>query len=329
MYRNWRDLIRPREVKIDPRTRTENYARFVCEPLERGYGITIGNALRRILISSIMGAAVTKVNIDGALHEFTSLPEVKEDVINIILNLKKLCLRLEDGESKTVHIDVKGPAVVTGADIMGNAAVTVLNPDHHIATVNEKGHLKMELTIEAGRGYVQADENKSEEDAIGVIAIDSLFSPIIRVNHSVTPARVGNRTDYDKLALDVWTDGSVAPEDAVAFASKILKEHLSIFINFDESMEPEESFEEEKPEINSDLLKSVEELDLTVRSYNCLQNAGIKYIGDLVQRTEPEMLRTKNFGRKSLKEIKDLLKSMNLELGMKLENWPPRELQRD
>ncbi len=326
MYRNWRDLIKPREVKIDHRTKTDTYAKFVCEPLERGYGITIGNALRRILLSSIMGAAVTKVKLDGALHEFTSLPEVKEDVTDVVLNLKELRLRLDVDEAQVVTVDVDGPKVVTGADINTGAHVQVLNPDHKIATVSETGSLRMELTVTPGRGYVPAEENKSEEDALGVIAIDSLFSPIRKVNFSITNARVGQRTDYDKLALEVWTDGSVLPEDAVAYAAKILKDQLNIFINFDEALEPEETEEEEVPEFNEHLLRPVDELELSVRSFNCLQNAGIKYIGDLVQKTEPEMLKTKNFGRKSLKEIKELLAGMGLQLGMKLDNWPPKDL---
>lgn len=327
MYRNWRDLIRPREVKIDLRTKTDTYAKFVCEPLERGYGMTIGNALRRILISSIMGAAVTKVKLDGALHEFTSLPEVKEDVTDILLNLKELRVKLNTGDAKVCTIDVEGPASVTAADIRTDSNVEILNPEHHIATVSENGKLRMELTVAPGRGYVPADENKEEEDPIGVIPIDSLFSPIVKVNYSITNARVAQRTDYDKLTLEVWTDGTVKPEDAVAFAAKILKEQLTIFINFDESLEPEESSAEEEPAFNEHLLVPVDELELSVRSFNCLQNAGIKYIGDLVQKSEQDMLKTKNFGRKSLKEIKELLRDRGLELGMKLENWPPKELQ--
>jgi len=298
----------------------------VCEPLERGYGITVGNALRRILLSSIMGAAVTKVKFDGALHEFTSLPEVKEDVTDIILNLKELRLKLHGEDERVVTIDVEGPKVVTASDISTSDAVEVLNPDHVIATVGEHGRLRMELTVALGRGYVPADENKSEDDEIGLIPIDALFSPIRKANYQITNARVGQRTDYDKLTLEVWTDGSVLPEDAVAFAAKILKEQMTIFINFDESLEPEETDEVEEPDFNENLLRPVDELELSVRSFNCLQNAGIRYIGDLVQKTEAEMLKTKNFGRKSLKEIKELLAEMDLELGMKLENWPPKEL---
>lgn len=328
MYRNWRDLIKPREVEIDQRSKTDTYAKFVCEPFERGYGITIGNALRRILLSSIVGAAVTKIKIDGALHEFTSLPEVKEDVTDIVLNLKELRLKLYGDDTQVVTIDVEGPAKVTGADIQTGHNVEVLNPDHHIATVGENGKLRMELTVGSGRGYVPADENKSDEDSLGDIAIDALFSPIRKVNYQITNARVGQRTDYDKLTLEVWTDGSVLPEDAVAYASKILKEQVAIFINFDETVEPPEVVEEETPEFNENLLKPIEDLELSVRSFNCLQTAGIKFVGDLVQKTEAELLKTKNFGRKSLKEIKEILERMSLELGTKLENWPPKELDK-
>lgn len=326
--RNWRDLIKPREVSIDPRSKTETYAKFVCEPLERGYGITIGNALRRILLSSIVGAAVTKVRIEGALHEFTSLPEVKEDVADIILNLKELRLNLHSDEETVLDIDIEGPKVVTGADLETSGNVEILNPDHVVATVSDGGRLQMQLTVGHGRGYVPADENKDDEDPIGTIPIDSLFSPIKKVNYKITNARVGQRTDYDKLTLEVWTDGSVHPEDAVAYAAKIIKEQVTIFINFDETIEPEVAEEEEEPEFNENLLKPIDELELSVRSFNCLQSAGIKYVGDLVQKTEAEMLKTKNFGRKSLKEIKELLAEMDLELGTELENWPPKDLEK-
>lgn len=328
MYRNWRDLIKPREVEIDERSKSDTYAEFVCEPFERGFGITIGNALRRIMLSSIVGAAITKVKIEGVLHEFTTVPEVREDVTDIVLNLKELRLMLHGQEPQVVTIDVKGPATVTGADIQTGTKVKVLNPDHVIATVGEEGHLQMEMTVESGRGYVLANENKSEDDAIGVIAIDSLFSPIRKVNYQVTNARVGQRTDYDKLKLEVWTDGSVLPEDAVAYAAKILKEQVSIFINFDESIEPPREEESEEPEFNESLLKPIEDLELSVRSFNCLQTAGIRYVGDLVQKTDSELLKTKNFGRKSLKEIEDTLEQMGLQLATKLENWPPKDIQK-
>ncbi len=327
MFRNWRDLIRPREVEIDDRSKSETYAEFVCEPFERGYGVTIGNALRRILLSSIVGAAVTKIKIEGALHEFTSLPEIKEDVTDIVLNVKELQVKLHSDDPQQVSIDVEGPATVTGADIETGQNVDVVNPDHVIATVSEEGHLQMELTVDAGRGYVPADENKSEDDAIGVIPVDSLFSPVDKVNYQISHARVGQRTDYDKLELEVWTNGTIAPEDAVAYAAKILKEQMQIFINFDETLEPPPEEEDDEPEFNEDLLKPIEELELSVRSFNCLQTTGIEYVGDLVQKTDSELLKTKNFGRKSLKEIQVKLEEMDLELGTKLENWPPKELE--
>lgn len=327
-HQNWRDLIKPREVSIDQRSKAETYTKFVCEPLESGYGITVGNALRRILLSSIVGSAVTKLKLEGALHEFTSLPEIKEDVSDIVLNLKELRLHLLSDEQQVIDIDIEGPKVVTGADIGVSGNVEVLNQDHVIATVSEGGRLQMQLTVDHGRGYVPANQNKDDEDPIGTIAIDSLFSPIRKVNYKITNARVGRRTDYDKLTLEVWTDGSVHPEDAVAYAAKILKEQLTIFINFDETVEPQVAALEEVPEFNENLLKPISELDLSVRGFNCLQSAGIEYVGDLVQKTEPEMLKTKNFGRKSLKEIRELLAEMDLELGAELENWPPKDLEK-
>jgi len=329
MYRNWRDMIRPREIEIDSRSQSDTYAKFECQPLERGYGITIGNALRRILLSSIMGTAVTKVQAEGALHEFTSLPEVKEDVTDILLNVKELKLKSHVEEPRKLTIDFEGPGTVTGEDIQGDGQIEVLNPEHPIATVSDGGDLQMELTVERGRGYVPAEENKADDDPIGVVPVDSLFSPVTKVNYKITNARVGQRTDYDKLTLEVWTDGSVKPEDAVAYAAKILKEQVTIFINFDEDIEPEYEEEEEEPEFDDTLLKPIDELELSVRSYNCLQGAGITHVGDLVQRTEAELLKTKNFGRKSLKEIKDILDEMDLELGTTLDNWPPSGLKED
>lgn len=329
MYRNWRDLIKPREIEIDERTQTETYAKFECEPLERGFGITVGNALRRILLSSIMGTAVTKIKAEGALHEFTSLPDVKEDVTDIILNVKELRLKSHVDEPRTLTVDFEGPGQVTGGDLETDGQIEVLNPEHVIATVSDGGDLQMELLVERGRGYVPAEQNKSEDDSIGAVPVDALFSPITKVNYKITNARVGQRTDYDKLTLEVWTDGTVAPEDAVAYASKIIKEQVSVFINFDEDIEPEYEEEEEEPEFDDELLKPIDELELSVRSYNCLQGAGITHVGDLIQRTEAELLKTKNFGRKSLKEIKDILEEMELELGTALENWPPSDLKED
>lgn len=328
IYRNWRELIRPRGVDIDPRTKSDTYGKFVCEPLERGFGITIGNSLRRILLSSLQGAAVTQVRIEGALHEFTALPDVREDVTEIILNIKNLRLRLLNGENKVIRVDKQGPGEVTGSDIIADADLEVLNADHHIATLPTGSRLQIEMVVKCGKGYVPAEQNKTTDMPIGTIPIDAVFSPIERVNYNVSQARVGQRTDYDKLTLEVWTNGTVVPEDAVAFAAKILKEQLTIFVNFDESAEPEEAeTEPEQEEFNENLLRPVDELELSVRSANCLQSANIKYIGELVQKTEAEMLKTKNFGRKSLKEIKEILASMGLSLGMSLDNWPPPQLR--
>ncbi|MCB9716812.1 MAG: DNA-directed RNA polymerase subunit alpha [Myxococcales bacterium] len=324
--RNWRDLIRPKKLEVEPNELTESYGKFTCEPLERGYGITLGNSLRRVLLSSLQGSAVTSVRIEGALHEFTTIEGVVEDVTDVILNIKALRLRMDDANPRTLVIDKQGEGPVKASDIQAPTGVEVLDPEQHIATLSKEGHLKMEMTVAMGRGYATADQNKTEGTPIGVIPIDSLFSPVQKVNYRVTNARVGQRTDYDRLILEVWTDGSVKPDDAVAFAAKILKEQLSIFINREEIEEaaPAEPSEEDK--LNEYLWRSVDELELSVRSANCLQNANIHYIGDLVQKTEAEMLKTKNFGRKSLKEIKEILAQMGLSLGMKIPNWqgPPQ-----
>jgi DNA-directed RNA polymerase subunit alpha len=319
--KNWRDLIRPRMLELEDRSDT--YGKFVCEPLERGFGITLGNSLRRILLSSLQGAAIMAVKIESALHEFTTLPDVVEDVTDIILNLKEVLLRTHDTKPKVIRIDKEGEGRVTGKDISLVDGVEVLNPDHHICTLSRGGKLHMELHVGMGRGYVPAERNKTPNMAVGTIPIDSLFSPVKKVNYTVTNARVGQQTDFDKLTLEVWTNGAVRPDDALAFAAKILKEQLTIFINFEEQPEPVESpVNEEQEKLNENLWRTVDELELSVRSANCLQNANIKYIGELVQRTEAEMLKTKNFGRKSLKEIKEILATMGLSLGMKLDNWP-------
>jgi len=329
IYRNWRDLIRPKRLVVDKESLTPTYGKFFAEPLERGFGITIGNSLRRVLLSSLQGAAVTSVRIEGALHEFTSIPGITEDVADIILNIKDVLIKMDTFEQKTLRLDKKGPSLVRAADIEVPDGVTILNPDLVVATVGEDGHLKMEMTCKKGRGYVQAEGNKTANMPIDAIPIDAIFSPVKKVNYHVTNARVGQRTDYDRLALEVWTDGSVSPEDAVAFAAKIIKDQLSIFINFEEDQEPEIVVEPEPQEkFNENLLRTVDELELSVRSANCLANANIKYIGDLVQKTESEMLKTKNFGRKSLKEIKEILAEMGLSLGMKLDNWPPKDLKK-
>lgn len=321
--KNWRELIRPKGIVVDEAN--EKYGKFVAEPFERGFGITIGNSLRRILLSSLQGAAVSAVRIDGVLHEFTSIPDVLEDVTDIILNLKHVRFKMHTLEPRVVRIDVEKDGVVTAGDITADPMVEVLNPEQPIATLSEGGRLSMELSVRTGYGYVPAERNKTANMPVGTIPIDSMFSPVRRVNYTVTNARVGQRTDYDKLALEVWTDGSVAPADAVAYAAKILKEQVQIFINFDEEQEPEYEEDAAQNEIlqNENLYRSVDELELSVRSANCLQNANIKLIGELVQKTEADMLKTKNFGRKSLREIKEILATMGLQLGMKLEGWNP------
>jgi DNA-directed RNA polymerase subunit alpha len=321
--RNWRDLIRPKGISIDTESASGFYAKFTCEPLERGFGITIGNSLRRVLLSSLQGAAITAVRIEGALHEFTTVPDVVEDVSDIILNLKEVVFKASTARTYTVRIDKEGPGPVYARDIQLVDGLNVLNPDHLVAVLDKKGPLSMELTVNVGRGYVPAERNKTPTMSIGTIPIDALFSPIRKVNYTIQNARVGQVTDYDKLTLEVWTNGSVLPQDAVAFAAKILKEQLSIWVNFEESEETSyQTVPGDEEPLNENLFRSVEELELSVRSANCLQNANITLIGELVQRTEQDMLKTKNFGRKSLKEIKEILANMGLSLGMKIDNWP-------
>jgi DNA-directed RNA polymerase subunit alpha len=316
-------LIRPKAIHLEVESSSEFYGKFTCEPLERGFGITIGNSLRRVLLASLQGAAITAVRIDGALHEFTTIPDVMEDVTDIVLNLKEIVFRSESPKTYTVRLEKEGPGPVLAGDIRLVDGLTILNPEHPIATLDKKGPLSVELTVNVGRGYVPAERNKSPTMPIGTIPIDALFSPIRKVNYTVQNARVGQQTDYDKLVLEVWTNGAVRPSDAVAFAAKILKEQLSIWINFEETEET--SYQapglDEEP-LNENLFRSVDELELSVRSANCLQNANITLIGELVQKTEQDMLKTKNFGRKSLKEIKEILSTMGLGLGMKFDNWP-------
>jgi DNA-directed RNA polymerase subunit alpha len=320
--RNWRDLIRPKTVPVDSETLTPFYGKFVVEPLERGFGITLGNAMRRVLLSSLQGAAITAVKIEGALHEFTSVSDVVEDVTDIVLNLKEVVIRSHTARSQTVRIEKAGPGEVRASDILVNDQIEILNPDHVICSVAKGGKFAAELTINVGRGYVPADRNKTPGMPIGTVPIDALFSPIRKVNYTVTNARVGQQTDYDKLTLEIWTNGSVRPQDAVAYAAKILKDQLTIFINFEEEEETITITASDEEPLNDNLFRSVEELELSVRSANCLQNANIHLIGELVQRTEGEMLKTKNFGRKSLKEIKEILADMGLSLGMRIDNWP-------
>jgi DNA-directed RNA polymerase subunit alpha len=323
----FKDLIRPKRLEVEKETLTSFYGKFVAEPFERGFGITIGNSLRRILLSSLQGASITSVKIDGVLHEFSTIPGVKEDVTEIILNLKEVRLKLHTEGPKTIRVKTEGAKVLKAGDILTGDAVEILNPEHYIATLSRDGKLSMEMVVKMGRGYVPAERNKEESQAIGTIPIDAIFSPIKKVNYTVTNARVGQITDYDKLTLELWTDGSLNPEEAVAHASKILKDQLSIFYTFEEEEETEIAIpegQEESEKLNENLFRSVDELELSVRSANCLKHANIKLIGDLVQKTEAEILATKNFGRKSLNEIKEILDEMGLSLGMKLENWPPR-----
>src|SRR6185295_6463214 len=319
--KNWRELIRPRELETDT-SGAESYGKFACEPLERGFGLTLGNALRRVLLSSLQGAAITSVKIGGVLHEFSTIPGVMEDVADIVLNLKEVRLRLHGEGPKILRVHQKGQGVLRAKDLSEDPTVEVMNPDMKIATLSADADVELEITVDTGKGYVSAEKNKSEEMPIGTIPIDSIFSPVTKVNYSITPARVGRETDFDRLNIEVWTDGAVSPADAVAYAAKILKDQLTIFINFEEPTEVSAPSIDEPEPLNPNLFRSVDELELSVRSANCLQNANIRYIGELVQKTEGEMLKTKNFGRKSLNEIKDTLKSMGLSLGMTLDNFP-------
>jgi len=331
MQKSWKDLIRPKRLEVEKETLTPTYGKFTAEPFERGFGITIGNSLRRILLSSLQGGAITSLKIDGVLHEFSTIPGTKEDITEIILNLKEVRLKLHTEGPKTIRVKADGPKVLKAGDILTGDAVEILNPDHYIATLSRDGKLSMEMVVKMGRGYVPAERNKEEGQPIGTIPMDAIFSPIKKVNYTVTNARVGQITDYDKLILEVWTDGSLNPEEAVAHSAKILKDQLSIFITFEEEEEemsyPED--EEEKEAFNENLLRSVDELELSVRSANCLKHANIKLIGDLVQKTEAEILATKNFGRKSLNEIKEILTEMGLSLGMKLDHWPPKKSEEE
>jgi len=325
-YVNWREMIKPEKLDV---TTTSTYGKFVCEPLERGYGITIGNSLRRIILSSIYGAAIVSVKFDDALHEYSVISDIREDVSEIILNLKELKLKVDDPDDKILTLNVTGEAEVTGADIVSpEGKVKVLNPEQHIATVNKNGKLNIVMVVKTGKGYALSSANKDDDAPIGTIPIDSAFSPIKRVKYVVGTSRIGQKTDYDKLTFEVWTDGSVTPDDAVAYGAKILKEQMNPFINFDEELEPDESeykTDEGEKGFNENIYRSVDELELSVRSSNCLKNARIHTIYQLVQKTDSEMLKTKNFGRKSLNEIKEVLTSMDLSLGMDLEGIEPPE----
>jgi DNA-directed RNA polymerase subunit alpha len=323
MQRNWSSLIRPKRVDVDEATHTRFYGEFTIQPLERGFGVTLGNALRRVLLSSIQGAAITSIKIDGVLHEFSTIPGIKEDVTDVILNLKGVRFKLGVADTKVVRFNVISAGVVTAGDIVTDGTIEVLNADHYIATMSGGGAFSAEMVVKMGKGYTAARKELESDQPEGTINIDAIFSPIKKVNYVVSHARVGQITDYDKLVMEVWTDGSLNPGDAIAYAAKILKQQLDVFINFeevDEEILPEK--EDEKGNVNEILTRSVEDLELSVRSANCLKNAGINTIGELVQKTEADMLKTKNFGRKSLSEIKDILNEYGLVFGMKLDINP-------
>ena len=326
MNRSWSNLIKPNKLEVDEKSLTSTYGKFYGEPFERGFGQTIGSAVRRVLLSSLMGAAITSIRVKGVLHEFSTIPGVTEDVTDIILNLKQVRLKLFNVEQGNLKLEAKGPKVVLAKDIKTGPNMEIISPEQHIAALSKEGKLEIEMVAKMGRGYVPAERNKDEEAPVDTIYLDAVFTPIKKVNFNVTNARVGQRTDYDRLVLEVWTDGSVKPDDAVAYAAKILEDQLSIFINFEEEPQDSETRKDTTTTpLNENLFRSVDELEFSVRSQNCLQSADIKFIGELVQKSEPEMLKTKNFGRKSLNEIKEILREMGLELGMKLDYSLTRE----
>ncbi len=327
IHKNWLELIKPQALATEPGDDPSRVATAVAEPLERGFGLTMGNALRRVLLSSLQGAAVTAVQIDGVLHEFSSIPGVREDVTDIVLNLKGIAVRMDGEGPKRLQLNATGPGVVTAADITEIMGVEIINKDHVICHLDSGGLLHMELTVGTGKGYQPADKNRPEDAPIGFIPVDALYSPVKRVSYKVTPTREGQVLDYDRLAITVETDGTLSPDDALAYAARILQDQLQIFINFEEPREAAGAGEEEELEFNPLLLKKVDELELSVRSANCLKNDNIVYIGDLIQKTEAEMLRTPNFGRKSLNEIKEVLAGMGLHLGMDVHNWPPENIE--
>lgn len=323
-YKFWHDLIKPKAFEVDRDSLNSRYGKFSIRPLEKGYGITLGNSMRRVLLSSMMGSAVSAVRIENVLHEFSTIADVIEDVTDIILNLKEVRFTQHTSEPQVLKINKEGSGKVTAADIQTNDKIQVLNPDQHIATLGDNGKFNAQIKVTFGRGYVPAEEQEQDALGVGTIAMDALYSPIERVNYNVSAARVGQRTDYDALTLEVWTDGSVRPEESVSLAAKIIKEQMQVFINFDEEIAPtEEKIEKSSTQLNENLFRSVDDLELSVRSANCLKNANIRHIGELVVRSEAEMLKTKNFGRKSLNEIKEILSEMGLGLGMKIDGWPP------
>ena len=327
IQKNWQELIRPTTLEVKPSDDETRKASIVAEPLERGYGQTLANAMRRILLSSLQGTAVTALHIDGVLHEFSSIPGVREDVTDIVLNIKSLALDLQGEGPRRLSLKKKGRGAVTAADIEEVADISVLNPELVICHLDDGAEINMEMTVETGKGYVPADRNRPADAPIGLVPVDALYSPVKQVAYRVENTREGQVLDYDKLTMDIETDGSVTPEDAMAFAARILQDQLQLFINFEEPREDLRREEEKEPEFNRNLLRKVDELELSVRSANCLKNDNIVYIGDLIQKTEAEMLRTPNFGRKSLNEIKEVLGTMGLKLGMEVPEWPPENIE--
>ena len=323
--KNWKSLIKPSKIDVQL-SNDKTYAKIVAEPLEKGYGLTLGNSLRRILLSSIRGAAVTAIQIDGVLHEFTSIKGIREDVTDIVLNVKSLALKSSSENAKKLVLDAKGPGIIKASNITSIPDIEILNPDLVICNLDENTNFHMEMTVGTGKGYVPSIMNKPEEPPLGLIPIDSLFSPVKKVSYSISTAREGKALDYDKLIMEVETNGSISAEDAVAYSAKIFQDQLNMFVNFEEPQEIPVHEKPTEPEFNKNLLRKVDELELSVRSMNCLKNDNIIYIGDLVQKSEGEMLRTPNFGRKSLNEIKEVLTGMSLYLGMEIPNWPPENI---
>ena len=324
---NWKELIKPNKLVIQPGVDPGRAAIVVAEPLERGFGLTLGNGLRRVLLSSLQGAAVTSIQIEGVLHEFTTIPGVREDVTDIVLNVKSLAVRMHGEEPRRMTLTAKGPGEVTAGQIATGHDVEIMNPETVICTLDKGASLSMELTVESGKGYVAAVMDRDEEAPIGVIPVDAVYSPVKKVAYKVENSRSGQYLDYDKLTLELETNGTVTPDDAVAYAARILQDQLQLFINFEEPVVEEVKVESDEPELNRHLLRKVDELELSVRSANCLKNDNIVYIGDLIQKTEAEMLRTPNFGRKSLNEIKEVLTQMGLHLGMEVPDWPPENIE--
>ena len=326
IHKNWQELIKPTQLVVKPGADAARVATVIAEPLERGFGLTLGNALRRVLMSSLQGGAITSVQIDNVLHEFSSVAGVREDVTDIVLNLKGVSLKMDVEGPKRLSISAKGPGVVTAGEISESNGIEVLNKDHVICHLDEGADVFMELTVNTGKGYVSADKNRPEDAPIGLIPVDAIYSTVKKVSYEVTPTREGQVLDYDKLTMKIETDGSLTPDDAVAYAARILQDQLSIFVNFDEPESAKVGEIDSGLEFNPLLLKKVDELELSVRSANCLKNDNIVYIGDLIQKTEAEMLRTPNFGRKSLNEIKEVLAQMGLHLGMEVPGWPPENI---